>query len=60
MGEILEKHLKEDALTWVLNQHQQNQNIAPLFLPPFRETAFNGQGSKILLEKLNYYYLSTW
>lgn len=50
MGEILEEHLEEDALTQVLKQHQQNQNIAPFFLPTFRETAFNGHGSKLLKE----------
>lgn len=48
MGEILEKHLEQDALTPVLKQHQQNQNITPFFLPAFRETAFGGQGSKLL------------
>lgn len=47
MGEILEKHLEEDALMWVFKQHQQNQSILPsFFLPAFEETAFNGQGPK--------------
>lgn len=48
MGEILEKYLEQDALTPVLKQCQQNQNITPFFLPAFRETAFGGQGSKLL------------
>lgn len=50
MGEILEKHLEEDALMGVFKQHQQKQSTNPsfFFLPAFEETAFNGQDSKLL------------
>lgn len=44
----------------VFKQHQQKQSIIPsFFLPTFEETAFNGQDSKLLPEKLTYYYFST-
>lgn len=49
MGEILEKHLEEDALMGVFKLHQKNQSTIPSFFPPaFEEIAFNDQNSKLL------------